>query len=251
MAIALDKTMSLFNASNPATRFIAFSFPSTPVVGSLIVVPILLWVNDTGPTNYFESVTDNQGNGTYGNLQQASATGLQAQCHLAYVKATNASGTFTMTLALTSAVVLSNVFMWIGAASFTGLTGALDQSQKGTVAAASTQLTLTTGVVSQASGLVVACANIAANDTNLNIAQNAGGYTNLYLVNDGVTVTGARVDYFEHTSISTKFTDWGFDPASGAGIIATFPASGASPTIAGSAATGGHGLQAPGIQVPL
>lgn len=228
---ALDQKATMVSKAGTAGFTLAISFGTLPAVGSLIVVPISFWFNRTGPLNHYTSVTDNQGNGTYSVLSQASGTGLNCESHLAYAIATNSSGTFTITFTFnvdTGGGADTDAYFWMGALSFTGVLGTIDQSATNTAGLASTSLSATTGTTTTASELVVTHIHPTASDTNLNIADSTATYTIPagYTQNDSTVVTGFGFGYKTVSSTGTQNCNWGFDAASAAGVIATFASSG-------------------------
>lgn len=253
MAILLDKTATLVSkVGGEAGVTLNITFTGTPAVGSLVTIPMAVWYGSVGPDDIVLRVFDNQGNGDYTILRQPSASGFQAECHLAYAIATNASGTFTVTLQLLGTIDITQDYIWIGAASFTGVSGT--RETKGQAAPASLVTTLhidTEAATTVANSLVIAVLHATSGATNMNILQTAGVYTNLYLVNDSTIVTGFRVDYFVSSGAGFMYTDWTHTSGSDAGLIATFPALGGTVGMAGSAGTGGTGVQTPSMAVPL
>jgi hypothetical protein len=236
MPIAIDQTAAKVQKDGSAGTTLAISFSTLPAVGSTVLVAISQWDNAADGITGYSSVVDNQGNGTYSNIQQLHAAGRNVNCFLAYVKANNSSGTFTITYTLTADVTPTQTFITMGAVSFTGLTGALDQSNKTAGGLGVTTLNLTTGATSTANELVVALLGCSASDTNMNLTQNALGYTNLFVEQDAQNHQPILFDYKIVSAIGTQNTDCSHDSATSgnAGIIATFFGPSSSPMFRGS-----------------
>jgi hypothetical protein len=235
MPIAIDQTAAKVQKDGSAGFTLDISFPSPPAVGSLILVPIAFYNGSTPTLTALGSVVDNQGNGTYSVIEQVAATGENSQAYLAYVKATNSSGTFTITFTFAGGLNPLLQFITMGAVSFTGLTGVLDQSNK-TANVNPTTLSLTTGSTATANELVVALLSASANDTTMNLTQNESGYTNLFVEQDAANHQAMLFDYKIVSAIGTQTTNCSHDSATSgnAGIIATFFGPSASPMFRGS-----------------
>lgn len=210
--------------TNTGASSSAASFATLPTAGATVICPIGGADYSATDIDWLSGVADNQGNGAYTIIKKAPATGGNSLAALAYKENVASSGTFTVTVTATNS---SLVFFSWGCASFTSMptSSSVDQQATGGAITAETSLSVTTGTTTQADELVVAALAIDANDAALNIAQSTGGFTNLYLQNDGQLVGGFRADYKIVASTATYNTNWTFDSAdSSAGVIATFKA---------------------------
>lgn len=222
MAIALDKKVTnLVLKNGTAGTTIDITFPSLPAVGSLIVVPIAVGNFGASGLNTFSSVVDNQGNGTYSNLQVAAHASGNAEVHLAYVIAANSSGTFTVTVNLTTGG--SNVYASAGAASFTGVQAVIDKSNTIAQSSTSTGVNISTAATTAAPELAISLVSCSQNTSNNHLVQNDVGFTNLYTEQDGSTNMPMLCDYqielFSGVNMPCNVShDTGYD----AGLVAAF-----------------------------
>jgi hypothetical protein len=233
MALALDQTAALVYKDGTAGTTLGISFGTLPAVGSLIVVPIAIFDSNAVESSYV-NVVDNQGNGTYNVITQGddSLVGCNVQAHLAYVIATTSSGTFSVTLTI-STPNTANCFVTMGAVSFIDITSVtVDKSNKVAQNGNPTTLNISTAETTSANELVMALISASANDANMNLTQNASGYSNLFLENDGATHQCLRCDYKFVSATGVQNMDFSHDTATSgnAGIIATWAGTAASAT---------------------
>lgn len=116
---ALKQQVLNFSSASPNQ----VSFPATPTAGNLVVVGISRW-SGTDPTIASNAVTDNQGN-TYVPAVNITANGDRGIA-IFYAENLAASGTFTVSVALTDANV--GIMEFTSAAT----SGSLDQTNSGT-----------------------------------------------------------------------------------------------------------------------
>lgn len=223
MAIVLDKTATLVQKDGTSGTTLDISFPSPPAVGSLVLVPIAIGNFAVQGFNSYVSVTDNQGNGTYNNIQQAAHPSYYVQTHLAYAIATNSSGTFTITFTFTGSA--TDTFMSVGAISFTGVQAVTDQVDSIAQDLNSPSVSLTTGTIASIPQLVVSLVSCSTNNSDNSLLQTAGGgaFINVYTEQDGSAHEPILFDYYiESSGLSTHTTTVTHDTTYDAGIIATF-----------------------------
>jgi len=220
----LDQTSSTLvfkDGTAPLTFDVTFSTP--PAVGSTVFVPVCLWYGgtaDQGIQNLI-SATDNRGNGSYVVTAQFGGISPKSQAYIVCKKISATGSPFTVTLQF-SAADPGELYVGCRAFSWTGVDDVVDK----TVGASSTHTTsasLTTPALAVDGQLVIAVASLAAQDTNLNIVQAVGGYTNFYLQNNSIAHLGATTDYKTVTGLGAQTTTWTFDDAIYAVLIATFP----------------------------
>ncbi len=104
---------------------------------------------------------------------------------------------------------------------------ALDKQASAGATTAETSLTATTAATTLADELVVACGGMVGpgSDSNVNIVQNTGGYTNAWVVQDNTSTPVGIMDYKIVSATGAQTTNWSFDSLSStAGIIGTFKA---------------------------
>lgn len=117
MALAFVRSATLSKGGGSATRAVSFSSLPATTGGPLIVVFIDTY-NNTGPP--IVSVADNQGN-TYTLANSIQHDSELYYTYIYYCVPTTSSGTFTVTVTMTS-----SCFMAVGASEFSGAAGTED-----------------------------------------------------------------------------------------------------------------------------
>lgn len=187
---------------------------SNVAAGDLVCVTGMIF---DGDDDFTISVADDKGNGTYTMRSALHDTGSPARtyAYCAFKENVIGSGTFTLTLTITGGSGAGNLYGSFGAfrvtdaatSSVEAVTAATDVDRD----TSASDLSATTGTLSQADCLAVAVAGITTgSDANLNFGSPAG-WTNRYRQNDGVGVGGLDVATIVVSSTSALTASWTHD----------------------------------------
>jgi len=208
MAIALDQSTTQQDLSNQGATS-SYSFGTLPAVGSLVIVLIDAWFT----TGYdVTSIDDNQGNGTYTILKNASAIN-GARGIIAYKENVASSGTFTITITHTGA---TGNYLNTRALSFTGVatSSPLDVSATNSGQTTATDANVTSAATVNGNALVVAQCSVAiAASTNVSLGANATtGYTNDLIYQDFAAICAGSGDHkIVATAGAAQSANWSHD----------------------------------------